>query len=50
MESKNGKLKTTLTGHAYDVDAVTFSPDGQTLASGSRDGTIRLWNPQNVKT
>ncbi|MEA5464773.1 NB-ARC domain-containing protein [Leptothoe sp. PORK10 BA2] len=26
------------------VNSVAFSPDGQWLASGSRDGTLRLWN------
>jgi len=33
----------TLTGHTSDVYAVAYSPDGQ-LASGSHDGTIRLWS------
>ena len=35
---------TTLGGHRSSVWSVTFSPDGLTLASGSYDGTIRLWN------
>ena len=34
----------TLKGHTNGVDSVVFSPDGQTLASGSWDYTIRLWN------
>lgn len=34
-----------LTGHEGDVTSVAFSPDGGTLASGSRDNTVRLWNP-----
>ena len=36
--------KLTLEGHTDDVLSVAFSPDGSTLASGSRDNTIRLWN------
>lgn len=34
----------TLTGHVYEVYSVAISPDGQTLASGSVDKTIKLWN------
>ena len=33
-----------LTGHTDIVTSVSFSPSGLTLASGSRDDTIRLWD------
>jgi len=37
-------LVRTLTGHTSYVFSVAFSPDGNTVASGSLDGTVRLWN------
>src|SRR5262249_6505336 len=37
-------LETVIQGHTKAVLCVAFSPDGETLASGSVDGTIILWN------
>jgi len=36
-------------GHADTVRFVAFSPDGEIIASGSSDKTIRLWNTEDGK-
>ena len=43
------RLLHTFTGHSNWVSSVAFSPDGQILASGSGDRTIKLWNLRTGK-
>lgn len=35
--------KTTLVGHAAEIIALGFSPDGRLIVSGDRSGSIKLW-------
>src|SRR5579883_2361096 len=35
-----------LEGHSSNIWAISFSPDGKTIATGSADHTVRLWDLQ----
>jgi WD40 repeat protein len=41
--TKDGYSLARLTGHTWNVNSVSFTPDGQLLITGSNDGTIRFW-------
>jgi WD40 repeat protein len=34
----------TFNGHSHVVSSVAFSPGGKTIASGSLDSSVKLWN------
>jgi len=41
-----GSTIMTLMGHDGAVSSVSYSSDGRLLASGSEDGSVRIWNTQ----
>ncbi len=41
---QDGTLRRLLSGHAEPVQCVALSSDGERLASGSLDGTVKLWD------
>ncbi len=43
-EVETGKLLRVLQGHNFNAASLAFSPDGQQLASGAYNTTLRVWN------
>ncbi len=44
-----GNAQFNLEGHDRVVSAIAFAPDGSTLATGSADESIKLWNVSSGK-
>jgi WD40 repeat protein len=50
LDVASGETLFILEGHSSDTLRVNFNPDGQVLASTSRDGTVRLWDVETGKS
>jgi len=46
ISDHGGRAAMRLTGHSGAVHSLSYSSDGRRLASGSADGTIRIWDTQ----
>ncbi|MEW6495960.1 MAG: serine/threonine-protein kinase [Cyanobacteriota bacterium] len=44
QEQLEEPIASIFSGASYGINTVAVSPDGKTIASGSRDGMLKLWN------
>jgi U3 small nucleolar RNA-associated protein 12 len=42
-DAESGALLATWLGHKTAIHTVAFNADGTRLASGARDGAVRIW-------
>ncbi len=49
LQSQNWRCDRTFWGHSNWILSIAFNPDGKTIASGSRDKTIKIWDLKTGK-
>lgn len=49
IDSGSGKILKSLPAHYWPIYDLQFSPSGKYFATASRDKTIKIWNPKEMK-
>lgn len=52
LDAATGSLRLTIrtrAGHSESIDAISFSPDGKRLLTGSGDGSLKIWDFQQIQ-
>lgn len=44
VDARTGRMRYRLEGHDRQMDAISWSPDGRWIATGSDDSTVRVWD------
>lgn len=50
FDLETGKLKKWFLGHQAPVESLSFTNDGKLMASGSRDGTLKIWKTNEAES